>query len=64
MLPPGFEMLKSLALARSPFSIKTFAEKVAIDATSHVEGETVCNVARRHYLTPQRLLTLPGPQCV
>jgi len=44
--------------------MKIFAEKTAIDAKSHAEGETVCNVARRHYLTPQRLLTLPGPQCV
>ena len=44
--------------------MKIFAEKMAIDAKSHAEGETVCNVARRHYLTPQRLLTLPGPQCV
>ena len=32
-------------------------EKAAFVAESHVAGETVCGVARRHGLTPQQLFT-------
>jgi transposase len=32
-------------------------EKAAFVAESHIAGETVCGVARRHGLTPQQLFT-------
>jgi len=35
----------------------TVEEKAAFVAESHVAGETVCGVARRHGLTPQQLFT-------
>jgi transposase len=35
----------------------TAEEKAAFVAESHVAGETVCGVARRHGLTPQQLFT-------
>ena len=35
----------------------TVEEKAALVAESHVAGETVCGVARRHGLTPQQLFT-------
>jgi transposase len=59
MSKPGLETPRRIEVFTGTGRRRTWTaeEKASLVAESHVAGETVCGVVRRHGLTPQQLFT-------